>query len=63
VSAEVEEVTLYNAFCNECVDAFEHEDEDRAIEWAANHDAENHAEDDSLDDDYEAFKEAHCDVL
>lgn len=46
MSATVEEVILYSASCDECMDAFEHENEDRALEWAANHDAENHEDDD-----------------
>jgi coproporphyrinogen III oxidase len=58
VSAEVETVYLYTASCGECLTAFEpHEDEHLAYEWAANHDAENHAVDSGEDEKYERFKE------
>jgi hypothetical protein len=62
MSAEVEETTLYSASCGECLTASEpHEDEFRAYEWAANHDAENHetyTDEDAADDAREHAYEA-----
>ncbi|MFC0456769.1 hypothetical protein ACFFGR_09465 [Arthrobacter liuii] len=59
MSATVQEEILYEAICTECPTAsgpFENEDD--AEEWAANHNAELHAEDDGNDEAYEKFKEA-----
>lgn len=62
MSAEVVEVTLHMAVCFRCnVDSEPHEDEDLAIEWAANHDAENHADytdEDAADDAREHDRES-----
>lgn len=64
MSATVETIYFYGASCDDCLHAFgPDESEAAAEEWAATHDAEHHAEDDGLDDDYEAFKEARYDVL
>ena len=62
MSAEVAEVTLYHAYCAECSAGSESdENEDAALEWAANHDAECHEPDDGSDEAYEAWKESRYD--
>lgn len=62
MSAEIESVEIYSASCAECNTGSDfHEDEDRALEWAANHDAEQHAEDDRADEAYENYKESRYD--
>jgi len=62
MSAEVAEVTLYHAYCAECSAGSESdENEDIALEWAANHDAENHeayTDEDAADDASEHDREA-----
>jgi hypothetical protein len=64
MSATIETVYLFEARCDLCLTSSEpHEDEYRACEWAATHDAENHAEDDGEDEKYERFKESGYDVL
>ena len=51
MSATVELEILYEAICPDCPTASgPFESEDDAEEWAANHNAENHAEDDGSDD-------------
>ena len=59
MSTAVESQTFYYGVCSECGDesktyAFEEE----AEAWAATHDAENHGDNGTNDDDYERFKEA-----
>ena len=62
MSAEVEEITLYAATCFECLLSSDpHEDEDAAIDWAANHNAENHSDytdEDAADDAREHDRES-----
>ncbi|HCF99583.1 MAG TPA: hypothetical protein DEV93_03465 [Chloroflexi bacterium] len=58
MSADVETIYLYVAYCAECETGSESdENEDATLEWAANHNAENHDEDDRSDDAYERFRE------
>jgi hypothetical protein len=62
VSATVETVYLYEARCAECFDFSPvSASENEAEQWAATHDAENHAEDDREDEKYERFREARYD--
>jgi hypothetical protein len=59
VSAEVDYEYVYSARCSDClVFGPELVSEAEAEEWAATHDAENHGDNGSTDDDYERFKEA-----
>ena len=59
VSADVHVVYVYHAYCPDCATGSESdENEDRAIEWADEHNAECHETDNSNDEDYERFKEA-----
>lgn len=60
MTATVETVFLYQALCHECGagSVLSYESEDDALEWAATHDAENHAEDDGNDEAYEKYREA-----
>lgn len=47
------------AWCHDCVEGSEVGiTRDEAQEWAANHDAENHNEDDRTDADYDHYKES-----
>ncbi|MDQ5863096.1 MAG: hypothetical protein M3536_12630 [Actinomycetota bacterium] len=54
MGAEVEEISLYSASCAYCLTASEPDEfEDVALEWAANHNAENHStytDEDAADD-------------
>lgn len=59
MSADVQAVYLYHAYCPDCATGSDSdEDEDKALEWAATHNAENHDEDDREDADYEHHKES-----
>ena len=59
MSAEVVETVLYMAVCFRCnVDSEPGQDEALASEWAANHDAEHHNENDRTDADYDHYKES-----
>jgi hypothetical protein len=62
VSAEVEEISLYVASCAYCLTASEPDEfEDAALEWAANHNAENHSDytdEDAADDAREHDRES-----
>lgn len=60
MSATVETVFLYEAVCPDCNtgSVVNYESESDALEWAATHDAENHGDNGTNDEDYERFKEA-----
>jgi hypothetical protein len=59
VVAEVIAVYLYHASCAECCEWSESsESEESALEWAANHNAEYHNENDRTDADYDHYKES-----
>ena len=59
MSATVEPVDMFQANCWECsAGSGLYLSATAAEQWAAEHDAENHAEDDGTDDAYEKFKES-----
>jgi hypothetical protein len=62
MSAEIEETSLYHAYCAECSAGSEpDENEDAALDWAANHNAENHSDytdEDAADDAREHDRES-----
>jgi hypothetical protein len=62
MSADVQTVYLHHAYCPECATGSESdENEDAALEWAANHNAENHSDytdEDAADDAREHNRES-----
>jgi len=59
MSADVELVYLYQAWCPDCAAGIAPgESAEVAEEWATTHNAENHGDNGTNDDDYERFKEA-----
>lgn len=59
MTATVDTIYLYYANCPDCPASSDlHEDEARAEEWAATHNAENHEPDAGEDENYERFKES-----
>lgn len=59
MSATVEVDYVYYATCPDCATASATvESEEDAEEWAANHNTENHDENDRTDADYDHYKES-----
>ena len=59
MTAFVEPVDMFEASCQECgVSSGLYMSNHAACEWAATHNAENHGENGTTDEDYERFKEA-----
>ena len=58
MSANVEQVDMFLAECEECYLSCLYLSKLAAEEWAETHDAENHETDNSNDEAYERFKEA-----
>lgn len=58
MTATVESDEVFYGVCPECsVGSATYASEEDAEVWAATHDAENHGDNGSTDDDYERFKE------